>query len=289
MNLLINIAVDGFIYGMLLFIITVGLSITMGLMRFVNLAHGMFAVLGGFIAIMAIEQGGLPFGIAVVLAVVAVGLLSIPLERFVISRVYNRSPLDQILLTIGIVFIVVALIGMVFGTRMSVMPFPPMLSGSLDIGFRVMPSQRVLVLVTGLGAFAFLWLLVEKTRFGIRLRAAVDHPSTAAAVGINTRTVATIAFALGASMAALGGIVGASLLPIESFYPLKYMVLFLSVVAVGGLGSLGGTLAGALILGVIDTATKYLAPELSSVLFFSAVIVIISLRPHGLFGRDIDV
>ncbi len=289
MNLLVNIVVDGVIYGVLLFIITIGLSITMGLMRFVNLAHGMFAALGGFIAIVAMEKTGLPWGWSALLAVLAVGLLSVPLERFVISRVYNRSPLDQVLLTIGLVFIAVALIGIVFGTRMNVMPFPEMLSGSLDIGFRIMPAQRVLVLVTGIAAFAALWFLIEKTRFGIRLRAAVDHPSTAAAVGINTKSVATIAFALGASMAALGGIVGASLLPIESFYPLKYMVLFLSVVAVGGLGSLGGTLCGALILGMIDTATKYLAPELSSILFFVAVIAIISWRPHGLFGRGINV
>lgn len=289
MGILSNIIIDGLIYGILLFMIAVGLSITMGLMRFVNLAHGVFAMLGGYIAIVFINDMGMPWIVGVVLAIAAVSLGSIPLERFLISRVYNRTALDQVLLTIGLTFISISLVSLMFGTRMSAIPLPEILSGSLDVGFRTMPAQRILVIAAGILVFFGLWLLIEKTTFGIRLRAAVDHPATASAVGINTRVVATAAFALGAGMAALGGIVGSSLMPIEPFYPLKYMVLFLAVVAVGGLGSLAGTLASALVLGMIDTATKYVAPELSSILFFLAIIFIISLRPNGLFGRGLYV
>lgn len=289
MTVLSNVVIDGLIYGVLLFMIAVGLSITMGLMRFVNLAHGVFAMLGGYIAIELISNLGMPWVVGVALAVITVALGSLPLERFLISRVYSRTALDQVLLTIGITFISIALVSLVFGTRMSAMPLPEVLSGSLNIGFRTMPAQRILVLTAGILVFFSLWLMIEKTTFGIRLRAAVDHPATASAVGINTRVVATSAFALGAGMAALGGIVGSSLLPIEPFYPLKYMVLFLSVVAVGGLGSLVGTLASALTLGMVDTATKYLAPEYSSILFFIAIIIIISMRPNGMFGRGVNV
>ncbi|MCK0745200.1 branched-chain amino acid ABC transporter permease [Chromohalobacter nigrandesensis] len=289
MIVLSNIIVDGLIYGILLFMIAVGLSITMGLMRFVNLAHGVFAMLGGYVAITLISSVGMPWVVGVMLAVVVVSLVSIPLERFLISRVYGRTALDQVLLTIGVTFIAIALASLIFGTRMSAMPLPALLSGSMDVGFRTMPAQRILVLISGILVFLSLWLVIEKTTFGIRLRAAVDHPATASAVGINTRLVATVAFALGAGMAALGGIVGSSLLPIEPYYPLKYMVLFLSVVAVGGLGSLVGTLASALTLGMVDTATKYLAPEYSSILFFIAIIIIISMRPNGMFGRGVNV
>lgn len=285
MGTLINILIDGVVYGLLLFMIAVGLTITMGLMRFINLAHGVFAMLGGYAAIWLIRQLGMPWLPGVVIAVLAIAAISVPLERWLVSRVYQRPPLDQVLLTIGIVFCMVAISGLVFGTRVSSMPFPELLSGSLDLGFKVLPAQRILVVFVGVASFAGLWLLLEKTRFGIQLRATVDNVQTASAMGINTRRVATLAFALGAGMAALGGIVGSALMPIEPYYPLTYMVLFLAVVAVGGQGNLTGTLVGALLLGMIDTATKYLAPQLSSILFFVAIIVIISLRPNGLFGR----
>ncbi|WP_127556710.1 branched-chain amino acid ABC transporter permease [Saccharospirillum alexandrii] len=285
MGTLINILIDGVVYGLLLFMIAVGLTITMGLMRFINLAHGVFAMLGGYAAIWLIRQMGLPWLPGVIIAVLAIAAISVPLERWLVSRVYQRPPLDQVLLTIGIVFCMVAISGLVFGTRVSSMPFPEFLSGSLDLGFKVLPAQRILVVSVGVASFVGLWLLLEKTRFGIQLRATVDNVQTASAMGINTRRVATLAFALGAGMAALGGIVGSALMPIEPYYPLTYMVLFLAVVAVGGQGNLTGTLVGALLLGMIDTATKYLAPQLSSILFFVAIIVIISLRPNGLFGR----
>lgn len=234
MGTLINILIDGVVYGLLLFMIAVGLTITMGLMRFINLAHGVFAMLGGYAAIWLIRQLGMPWLPGVVIAVLAIAAISVPLERWLVSRVYQRPPLDQVLLTIGIVFCMVAISGLVFGTRVSSMPFPELLSGSLDLGFKVLPAQRILVVFVGVASFAGLWLLLEKTRFGIQLRATVDNVQTASAMGINTRRVATLAFALGAGMAALGGIVGSALMPIEPYYPLTYMVLFLAVVAVVG-------------------------------------------------------
>lgn len=285
MLLACNILLDGVVYGMLLFMIALGLSITMGLMRVTNLAHGVFAMLGGYLLATFATAGGLPWPLSVALAVSAVALGAVPLERLLIRRVYARSELDQVLLTIGVVFCAVSLITMAYGSSLKAVPFPALLSGSLDLGFRVMPAQRVLVLAAGVSSFLGVYVLVERTVFGVHLRAAIDHPQIAGAVGINTRRVASIAFAVGAGMAALGGIVGAELLPMEPFYPLKYLVLFLAVVAVGGLGSIAGTLAAAMVLGLIETAAKYLVPQLASILFFVTILVILSVRPQGLFGR----
>lgn len=286
MGLILYILIDGVTYGLLLFMIAVGLSITMGLMRFINLAHGVFALIGCYAAISLVVLTGLHWAFATGFAVIGVAVFAALLERVLISRVYHRTELDQVLLTIGLVFVAVAVAGLIFGTRVLAMPYPAIFTGSLDLGFRSIPAQRVLLVCTGIASFIGLWLLIEKTRFGIQLRAVVDHRQTADALGINGRRIATLAFALGAGMAALGGIVGAALLPVEPFYPLTYIVLFLAVVAVGGLGSLTGTLASAMTLGMIETATRYLAPGYASIVFFIAIILIISWKPHGLFGRS---
>lgn len=285
MVLAANILIDGVAYGMVLFMIAVGLSITLGLMRVVNLAHGLFAMLGGYGLATLAARLGLRFEAAAVLGVAAVALLALPLERLLIRRIYGRDELEQVLLTIGITFVGIALASILFGSGLTPIEWPIYLQGALDLGFRVLPRQRLLVLAAGLAVLVGLWLVMTRSDFGIRLRAAVDDAATAEAIGIDTGRVRALAFALGAGLAALGGISGAELLPIEPYYPLKYLVLFLAIVAVGGLGTTPGTFAAALLLGLAETTAKYLWPDAAAILFYLTMFIVLSIRPRGLFGR----
>tara|TARA_R110002110_G_scaffold31590_3_gene111060 strand:- start:30931 stop:31803 length:873 start_codon:yes stop_codon:yes gene_type:complete len=285
-SLLASILIDGFAYGMVLFMVSVGLTVTLGLMRFVNLAHGVFAMIGGYAAACLITMVGMPYALALVLAAVVAGIIAYGLEIAIVQRMYNRPELDQVLLTIGLVFVAIALAGIAFGNSLVPVPLPDMLRGATDLGFRVMPSQRIVAAVVGLLALAAIWLLFERTMFGIRLRATVDNARAAGELGINTRRVYAFAFSMGAALAGLGGVVGAELLPIEPYYPLKYLVLFLAVVAVGGPGSVFGSLVAALLLGTVETAGKYLAPGFATIGLYLVMLLVLSLRPDGLFKRQ---
>ncbi|GGC67604.1 branched-chain amino acid ABC transporter permease [Chelatococcus reniformis] len=286
MRTILSIAVDALAYGMVLFIISIGLSIMMGLMRVVNLAHGAFAMIGGYLASYAVRSWGLSYGFAIVLAVIGTIVIALPLERLLFRRIYRKSDaLPQLLLTIGITFLVIGIVNFIFGPTLKPVPLPGVLSGPFDIGFRMLPTHRLFVIACGAITAAALWYLLERTDFGVRLRAAVDNGDMAEALGIRTELIYLATFALAVGLAAFGGIVGAELLPIEPFYALRYMVVFLVVVSVGGAGSITGALAASLLLGLADTTGKYLAPEFGEFFFYLAVIVIVFLFPHGLLGR----
>lgn len=283
--LLSNILIDGFAYAMILFMITVGLSMTMGLMRVTNLAHGAFAMFGGFLAATFSAQVGAPPLLAMGLAIAAVAVAALPIERWLIRRFYRRSELDQMLVTIGLMFIMIALANLFFGSAITGVKLPSFLAGSVEIGGRTVPMHRIAVATLGLAVLGLLWFSVERSAFGIKVRAAVDNAPIAQAVGINTARIYAITFASGAALAALGGIAGAELLPMEPAYAAKYLVTFLAVVAVGGHGTVFGSFLAALLLGMVDTSMKYLVPQLSSVAFFVTMFIVIILRPQGLFGK----
>jgi branched-chain amino acid transport system permease protein len=285
MTLLASILIDGIAYGMVLFMISVGLTVTLGLMRVVNLAHGLFAMLGGYFAATLMSRFGFAWILAVSVAPLLVAVAGIGLERSLVRLVYGRSELDQVLLTIGVAFVGIAATGVLFGTSIVSVPLPAFLSGATDLGFRMMPTQRLAAIVAGGLAAVAIWLLLERTMFGIRLRATVDDTAAAQGLGIEASRVYALTFALGAALAAIGGVVGAQLLPIEPNYVLKYLVLFLAVVAVGGLGSVWGSLVAALALGTIETAGKYLMPELATIGLYAAMLAILTWRPAGLFGK----
>ena len=285
MTTLPSILMDGIAYGMILFMISVGLSVTMGLMRVVNLAHGGFAMLGGAFTHWAMTAAGLPFVPSAVLALLMVMVLSVPMERMLYRPIYKMGELPQVLATIGITFIMIAAVNLWMGSSLLAIPLPKAMSGAVDLGFRTLPTHRLYVLGAGVLVILGLYALIERTRFGIRLRAAVDHAGTAACLGIDTSRIFALTFALGAGLAALGGILGAELLPIDAYYPLRYMILFLTVVAVGGLGSISGSFVAALALGVLDTAARYLFPDVGTIFFYLAMIVMLGLRPQGLMGR----
>lgn len=285
MNTLSNILVDGLAYGMVLFVIALGLSVTLGLMRFVNLAHCAFAMVGGYAAALAVREWQWSFWLAVPLAVAATGALGALLEAVVLRHLYRRKELEQVLFTIGLAFVLIAGANALAGPQVQLIPLPPLLAGSVDLGFRTLPAQRLLVIGAGLSVALIAAWAVARTRFGIWLRAAVDHPGTASALGIPIRTVQCATFAFGAALAGLGGILGAELMPLEPYYALKYLVLVLVVVAVGGMGSIAGSLAAAVLLGVIETASKYLASDWGSLFFFAAMAACLAWRPHGLLKR----
>jgi branched-chain amino acid transport system permease protein len=285
MNTLASIAIDGIAYGMILFMISVGLSVTMGLMRVINLAHGGFAMLGGALAHWFIVSAGLGYFAAIGLAVALVCAFAVPMERFVYRPIYRFGELEQVLATIGITFLMIATVNFALGSTLLPIPLDRSLTGPVDLGFRTLPMHRLAVIACGVAVIVALWWLIERTRFGIHLRAAVDNRDTAAALGIDTTRVYGLTFGLGAGLAALGGILGAELLPIDAYYPLRYMVLFLVVVAVGGMGSIGGSFAASLALGTVDTATRYLAPDFGTIVFYAVMMAVLLVRPQGLFGR----
>lgn len=285
MNTLFNIAIDGLAYGMVLFVVAVGLSVTLGLMRFVNLSHGAFAMVGGYCAAFLTRQAQWNFWLAVPVALLATGLLGAVLEAVVLRHLYRRKELEQVLFTIGLSFVLIATTNAIAGPQVQLIALPQSLAGSIDLGFRTLPTQRLLVIGAGLAvAVACAWT-ISRTRFGVWLRAAVDHSATASTLGIPIRLVQCASFAAGAALAGLGGILGAELMPLEPYYAIKYLVLVLVVVAVGGMGSVPGSLAAAVLLGLIETASKYLASDWGSLFFFLAMAALLAWRPNGLLKR----
>lgn len=286
MQTILSIAADALAFGMVLFVISIGLSVTMGLMKVVNLAHGAFAMVGGYIASYATQQMGLPFGIAVMAAVVGTVLVAIPLERLLYRRIYGAPELTQVLMSIGITFAIIGIANFVMGPTLKTIALPEQLQGPVDLGFRSIAAHKIFAVAVGLTVAGGLWFLVERTPFGIRLRASVDDADMAEALGVRTKAVYAVSFALAMGLAALGGVVGAQLLPIEPYYALHYMVTFLVVVSVGGAGSIAGALAASLLLGVVQTTARYLAPEYGEFFFYLAVIAVVCAFPNGLLGRS---
>ena len=285
MHTLLNILIDGLAYGMVLFILAVGLSVTLGLMRFVNLSHGAFAMIGGYAVALLVREAQWGFWLALAAGLLFTGLLGSALEALVLRHLYRRSELDQVLFTIGLSFFLIATLNALAGPQVQMIPLPPLLAQSVDLGFRTLPAQRLLVLAAGLLVAVGVAWVVGRTRFGIWLRAAVDPPDAAAALGIPIRRVQCISFGVGAALAALGGVLGAELMPLEPYYALKYLVLVLVVVAVGGMGSIPGSLLAAVLLGTVETASKYLASTWGNLFFFLAMAALLAWRPNGLLKR----
>lgn len=286
MQTILSIGADALSYGMVLFIISIGLSVTMGLMKVVNLAHGAFAMIGGYIASYATQQMGLPFGVAIIAAVLGTMLVAVPLERFLYRRIYGAPELTQVLMTIGITFAIIGIANFAMGPTLKTIALPAQLQGPVDLGFRSIAAHKLFAAGVGVVVAIALWFIIERTPFGVRLRASVDDAAMAGALGIKTKFIYAVSFALAVGLAALGGVVGAQLLPIEPYYALHYMVTFLVVVSVGGAGSITGALVAALLLGAVQTTGRYLMPEYGEFFFYLAVIAIVCVFPNGLMGRS---
>ena len=275
------ILLDGLAYGMILFIISVGLTVTMGLMRVVNLAHGGFAMAGGYLAAMLIVAG-VPFFVAAALATIAAGILGGIAEMTVFRPLYRKGELAQVLMTFGLTFVFIAALTWLFGTNVKTLPIPDYLAGLVDLGFRTYPTYRLFLIVVGFLLFLLVWLVIDGSLYGARLRAAVDNPRMARAVGIDVNRLFTITFVIGCALAGFGGVIGAEMLQLDPFYALRYLVLFLVVVAVGGLGSFKGSFVAAITIGVVETAGKFLFTDIAAFLLFALVFLLLLWRPNGL-------
>jgi branched-chain amino acid transport system permease protein len=278
----LTILLDGISYGMVLFIISVGLTVTMGLMRVVNLAHGAFAMIGGYIATVLVLQAGVPFLLSALLAAVVAGMLGGLAELTVYRPLYRKGELPQVLLTIGLCFVVIAGLTLFVGPTPLPAIVPGWLDRMVDIGFRSYPAYRLFLIAVGAVLAFIVWLIVERSLFGARLRAAVDDPQMARAVGMNVSRMFTVTFIGGCALAGFGGAIGAGVLPLEPFYALRYLVYFLIVVAVGGMGSFRGSLVAALAIGIVDTAGRYIVPQFGGFLLYVLVFGLLLWRPNGL-------
>lgn len=282
---LAGILFDGIAYGSLLFLVGLGLSVTLGLMHFVNLAHGAFAMLGGYACVVAMSQFGVPFLASLPIAFAVAALAGAVLERTLYRRLYRAGPLDQVLFSIGLTFMAVAAATYFFGPGQQPVTLPGFLQGQVEVlGVELGAYRLFLVAVVIVVTSALAWL-VARTRFGAQVRAAVDDPRAASGLGIDVDRVFSLTFALGSGLAGLGGALGIDVLGLDPTFPLKYMVYFLLVVAVGSAGSIKGTLAAALLLGVFDVAGKYYVPQAGAFVIYALMVLLLILFPSGLYGR----
>jgi branched-chain amino acid transport system permease protein len=289
---MLTILFDGIAYGMLLFILAVGLAVTMGLMNFINLAHGAFAMVGGYITVLLMQRLGVPFLVCLPLAFLGSALLGGVLERTLYRPMYKKPHLDQVLFSIGLTFMAVASADYFIGSSQQIMQLPEWLKGRTELNLfgggaytLGMGHYRLFIIAVCAALTVGLQYVLAKTRFGSRLRASVDDQRVAAGLGINVNVVFLTTFAVGSGLAGLGGALGAEVLGLDPTFPLKFMIYFLIVVAVGGTSSITGPLLAALLLGIADVAGKYYIPKMGAFIVYSLMIAILIWRPQGLFVR----
>jgi branched-chain amino acid transport system permease protein len=269
---------------MILFVLAVGLSVTLGLMNFINLAHGAFAMAGGYVAVLLVNRVGLPFLAALPLVFIVTAILGVVIEQTLYVHVYAKSHLDQVLFTIGLVFMSVAAVDYAMGSQQQFIELPEALRRRYEVLGVGIGGYRAFIIVF-CGALAVgLELLLSRTRFGSRLRAGVDNARVARGLGIRVGRVFALTFAVGSGLAGLGGALGAEFLGLDPTFPLKFLVYFLIVVAVGGTTTLVGPLIAALILGIADVAGKYYIPAAGGFIIYTVMVAILLWRPQGLFG-----
>jgi branched-chain amino acid transport system permease protein len=287
---MLTLLFDGVAYGMLLFVLSLGLAVTMGLMNFINLAHGAFAMAGGYVLVILMQSHQWPFLACLPAAFVITALIGALLERTLYRRMYGKPHLDQVLFSIGLSFMAVAAVDFFIGSQQQNVQLPEWLrqrfefgSGALMLG---MGAYRLFIIATCVALAIGLQAVLAKSRFGSRLRAAVDDPRVAAGLGIPVNRVFLITFAFGSGLAGLGGALGADILGLDPSFPIKFMVYFLIVCAVGGTSSITGPLVAALVLGVADVMGKYYVPKLGAFIVYVLMIAILLWRPQGLFTRE---
>jgi branched-chain amino acid transport system permease protein len=282
---IIGVLFDGIAYGMLLFLLSVGLSVTLGLMNFVNLAHCAFAMLGGYVAVTLMKELNWSFFATLPIAFLAAGAASVIIERVLYRRLYRASDLDQVLLTIGVAFISVAIAAYFFGTTQQPINIPAYMRGSFDVLGLNIAIYRLFLIVVGIAIMLLLIAAVERTRFGAKVRAAVDNQRMARGLGIDVDRTFSVTFALGSGLAGLGGALAIEIVGLDPTFSFTYLVYVLIIVSVGGLGSITGSFAAACLIGISDIAGKYYVPELGSFLIYLVMVVVLMWRPAGLFGR----
>ena len=283
---MLTILFDGIAYGMLLFVLACGLSITLGLMNFINLAHGVFAMAGGYVTVVMMNRYGISFYWCLPAAFVVAALFGVVLERLLYRRLYSASHLDQVLFSIGLVFMAIAAVDYFMGGQQQMINLPPSLRGRFEFAGIGIGRYRLFIVVICAVLAVALQLALTRTRIGSQLRAAVDDGRAARGLGINVSLIFALTFALGSGLAGLGGALGTELLGLDPNFPLKFLIYFMIVVTVGGTSSITGPFIAALLLGIADVAGKYYLPELGSFIIYGVMLLVLIVRPHGLFSRE---
>ena len=282
---MLTLLFDGIAYGMLLFVLAVGLAVTLGLMNFINLAHGAFAMAGGYITVLLMGRLGVPFVATLPIAFLGAALLGALCERTLYRPMYAKPHLDQVLFSLGLVFMSVAAIDYFVGSQQQIIQLPEWLQGRFDIEAVGIGKYRLFIIVVCAALTVALQWVLTRTRFGSRLRASVDDPRVARGMGLDVNRIFLFTFAVGSGLAGLGGAMGAEVLGLDPTFPLKFMIYFLIVVSVGGTTTITGPLLASLLLGIADVAGKYYVPKLGSFIVYSLMIAILVVRPQGLFAR----
>jgi branched-chain amino acid transport system permease protein len=282
---MLTLLFDGIAYGMLLFVLAVGLAVTLGLMNFINLAHGAFAMAGGYITVLLMNKVGVPFLICLPLAFIGSAFLGALLEPLLYRRLYGRPHLDQVLFSIGLVFMAVTAVDYVVGSMQQNIQVPPWLQGRFDIQWIGIGKYRLFIIIVCAALTLALQWVLSRTRFGSQLRASVDDRRVAGGLGLNVNRIFLLTFAVGSGLAGLGGALGAEILGLDPGFPLKFMIYFLIVCSVGGTTTITGPLLAALLLGIADVMGKYYVPKLGAFIVYTLMIVILLVRPQGLFAR----
>ncbi len=282
---MLTLLFDGIAYGMLLFVLAVGLAVTLGLMNFINLAHGAFAMAGGYITVLLMGRLGVPFVATLPIAFLGAALLGALCERTLYRPMYAKPHLDQVLFSLGLVFMSVAAIDYFVGSQQQIIQLPEWLQGRFDLAAVGIGKYRLFIIIVCAVLTVGLQWVLTRTRFGSRLRASVDDPRVARGMGLDVNRIFLFTFAVGSGLAGLGGAMGAEVLGLDPTFPLKFMIYFLIVVSVGGTTTITGPLLASLLLGIADVAGKYYVPKLGSFIVYSLMIIILVARPQGLFAR----
>jgi branched-chain amino acid transport system permease protein len=277
------IAVYGTSFGMILFAISVGLAVTMGVMRVINLAHGAFAATGAYLAVGFMNNMAVPMPFAILIATVVVVVISIPVELYLYRPIYDRPELDQVVLTVGLVFISIASLTVIYGPDPVPSNLPLWLTKNVDLGIVQVQIYRLAVIAIGFAIIGALWFLLNRTSFGVQLRASVDNRAMAQAIGINVSRIFSSAFALGAGLAALGGAIGFSVVPPEPTYAFKYIVIIFFVVGLAGEGKIMNCAIVALAIGIIDTAARLLTPQIGSYVVYVLAVGLMFYRSRTIY------
>jgi branched-chain amino acid transport system permease protein len=286
MSIVVFVLIYGVSYGLILCLLSIGLVVTLGLMRVINLAHGAFAALGGYVAVSLGAKLALPFPLAVTIAVILVGAFGLLLERLFFVQLYRSTELNQVLQTIGLTYIAIGIFALTFGPNVFPVKLPSYMLGSVQLGQVDLNAYRLVAASASLVIVATLWFVFDRTNFGARVRAAVDNPSMAEATGINVRHLFSVTFALSAALAAFGGAIGSSMFPLEPFYPFRYLVLVMMVVVLSGRGNIKAATVVSIVIGISETGVRLLLPEVGSFLVYLVLIALVVWRPDGLFAGD---
>jgi branched-chain amino acid transport system permease protein len=273
--------INGSFYAML----SLGLSVIFGLLNIINFTHGAQYMMGAFAAYFLLQYAGLGYWVALLVAPVAVGVVGMVLERFLLKRLYSRDQLYGLLLTFGLGLIIQGLFRNSFGSSGLPYAMPAELTGGRNLGFMVLPNYRAWVIVFSLAVCLGTWFVVERTKLGSYLRAATENPALVQAFGINVPRMITLTYGFGVALAALAGVLAAPIYQVNPLMGADLIIVVFAVVVIGGMGSIIGSIVTGFGLGLVEGLTKVFYPEASNTVIFVIMALVLLLKPAGLFGR----